>query len=163
MALLDLSAWSEAAEDARGRPPRAGAPCGERDAALASISAASSARWSLGQHDARPARCSQDHLARQPRPRPPPSAARAEALTQAAGMAVHDLALRARRWRLARRGARRRRAPAEADEIATRALIFMGMAESGRGGHGGPAAPGAGPPRGRGARAARASATRRSR
>ena len=50
MAQLDRSAWLEAAEAleeaARGRRE-----LGERDAALASISAASSARWILGQHD----------------------------------------------------------------------------------------------------------------
>ena len=36
-----------------------------------------------------------------------------------------------------RRGARGGAARPGADEISTRALIFMGMAESGRGGHGG--------------------------
>ena len=68
MALLDLSAWAEAAETleaaASGRRE-----LGERDPALASISAASSARWNLGQHDAA-LRMLQDHLARSRDPRP---------------------------------------------------------------------------------------------
>ncbi len=133
MALLDLSAWAEAAETlesaASGRRE-----LGERDAALASISAASSARWNLGQHDAA-LRSLQDHLARSSDPGQPSSAERGEALTQAAGMAVMTSRF-ADAMALAGE-AREEASAAGADEISTRALIFMGMAESGRGSQGG--------------------------
>lgn len=133
MALLDSSAWQEAAEqlEAAAEGQRA---LGEGDAALASISAASSARWALGQHDVALSEL-QDHLARSRDPRQPPSAARAEALTQAAGMAVQTSRF-VEAMTLAAEAREEARA-AEAQEIGTRALIFMGMAESGRGGDGG--------------------------
>ena len=133
MALLDLSAWMEAAETleaaATGRRD-----LGDREAALASISAASSARWNLGQHDAA-LRLLQEHLARSRDPGRPPSAERAEALTQAAGMAVMTSRF-ADAMGLAGE-AREEASTAGAEEISTRALIFMGMAESGRGSPGG--------------------------
>ena len=133
MALLDLSAWTDAATTleavARGRRE-----LGERDPALASISAASSARWNLGQHDAA-LRILQDHLARSREPGRPSSAERGEALTQAAGMAVMTSRF-ADAMGLAGE-AREEASAAGADEISTRALIFMGMAESGRGSPGG--------------------------
>lgn len=133
MALLDLSAWTEAAESleaaANGRRE-----LGEREPALASISAASSARWNLGQHDAA-LRALQDHLARSSDPGQPRSAERGEALTQAAGMAVMTSRF-ADAMALAGE-AREEASAAGADEISTRALIFMGMAESGRGSQGG--------------------------
>jgi DNA-binding CsgD family transcriptional regulator len=133
MALLDLSAWAEAAESleaaANGRRE-----LGEREPALASVSAASSARWNLGQHDAA-LRALQDHLARSSDPGQPRSAERGEALTQAAGMAVMTSRF-ADAMALAGE-AREEASAAGADEISTRALIFMGMAESGRGSQGG--------------------------
>lgn len=133
MALLDLSAWAEAAEAlesaAAGRRER-----GERDPALASISAASSARWNLGQHDAA-LRMLQDHLARSRDPTHPSSAERGEALTQAAGMAV--MTSRFGEAMTLAGEAREEASAAGVDAISTRALIFMGMAESGRGGPGG--------------------------
>ncbi|HTI32067.1 MAG TPA: LuxR C-terminal-related transcriptional regulator [Miltoncostaea sp.] len=133
MALLDRSAWPQAAEAleeaARGRRE-----LGERDAALASISAASSARWILGKHD-QALRALQDHLTRSRDPAAPPSAARAEALTHAAGMAVMTSRFSDA---MAHAGEARSEATAAgADDTSTRALIFMGMAESGRGGPGG--------------------------
>ena len=133
MALLDSSSWQEAAEqlEAAAEGLRA---IGEGDAALASASAASSARWSLGQHDVALGEL-QDHLARSRDPHQPPSAARAEALTQAAGMAVQTSRFGEA---MALAGEARDEARASgASEIGTRALIFMGMAESGRGGDGG--------------------------
>jgi DNA-binding CsgD family transcriptional regulator len=133
MALLDLSAWADAAEAlesaASGRRE-----LGERDPALASISAASSARWNLGQHDAA-LRMLQDHLARSRDPGQPSSAERGEALTQAAGMAV--MASRFGDAMALSGEAREEASAAGADEVSTRALIFMGMAESGRGSPGG--------------------------
>ena len=133
LALLDSSAWQEAAEqlEAAAEGQRA---LGERDEALASVSAASSARWSLGQHDAALKEL-QDHLARSRDPDQAPSASRAEALTQAAGMAVQTSRF-SEAMALAGEARDEARA-AEAHEIGTRALIFMGMAESGRGGDGG--------------------------
>ena len=133
MAQLDRSAWLEAAEAleeaARGRRE-----LGERDAALASISAASSARWILGQHDLA-LRSIQDHLTRSRDAAAPPSAPRAEALTHAAGMAVMTSRFSDA---MAHAGEARSEATAAgADDTSTRALIFMGMAESGRGGPGG--------------------------
>ncbi len=133
MALLDLSSWHEAIESleeaARGRRD-----LGERDAALSSASAASTARWALGQHDAA-LRTLQDHLARGRAPGEPASAERGEALTQAAGMAVMTSRF-GEAMGLAGE-ARAEASAAGADEVSTRALIFMGMAESGRGGPGG--------------------------
>lgn len=133
MALLDLSAWTDAAETleaaAAGRRE-----LGERDPALASISAASSARWNLGQHDAA-LRMLQEHLARSRDPGQPSSAERGEALTQAAGMAVMTSRF-GDAMGLAGE-AREEASAAGAEEISTRALIFMGMAESGRGSPGG--------------------------
>ncbi len=133
MALLDLSSWHEAIESledaARGRRE-----LGERDAALSSASAASSARWALGQHD-ESLRGLQEHLARSRDPDEPPSAERGEALTQAAGMAV--MTSRFGEATLLAEEARAEAGAARAGEVATRALIFMGMAESGRGGAGG--------------------------
>jgi DNA-binding CsgD family transcriptional regulator len=133
MAQLDRAAWLEAAEAleeaARGRRE-----LGERDAALGSISAASSARWILGQHDLA-LRSLQDHLTRSSDPSAPPSAARAEALTHAAGMAAMTSRFSDA---MAHAGEARGEATAAgADDTSTRALIFMGMAESGRGGPGG--------------------------
>ena len=133
MAQLDRAVWLEAAEAleeaARGRRE-----LGERDAALGSISAASSARWILGQHDLA-LRSIQDHLTRSRDPAAPPSAARAEALTHAAGMAAMTSRFSDA---LAHAGEARTEATAAgADDTSTRALIFMGMAESGRGGPGG--------------------------
>ncbi len=133
MALLDSSSWQEAAEQLEEAAEGQRA-LGEGDAALASISAASSAHWSLGQHDIALSEL-QDHLARSRDPRQPPSAARAEALTQAAGMAVQTSRF-GEAMALAGEARDEARA-AGADEIGTRALIFMGMAESGRGGEGG--------------------------
>jgi DNA-binding CsgD family transcriptional regulator/tetratricopeptide (TPR) repeat protein len=133
MALLDLSSWADAAEAleeaAAGRRESL-----EREAALASISAASSARWSLGQHDAA-LRLLQDHLGHGRDPRQPPSAARAVALSQAAGMAVMTSRF-AEAMTLAG-DARGEAAAVDDQEVSTRALIFMGMAESGRGSPGG--------------------------
>ena len=133
MALLDTAAWQDAAEHLEEAAEGRGA-LGEGDAALASISAAASARWSQGQHDVALAEL-QDHLARSRDPLQPPSAARAEALTEAAGMAVQTSRF-GEALTLAGEARDEARA-AGADEIATRALIFMGMAESGRGGEGG--------------------------
>ena len=133
MALLDLSAWAEAAETLEAAASgRRG--LGERDPALASVSAASSARWNLGQHDIA-LRMLQDHLARSRDPGRPSSAERGEALTQAAGMAVMTSRF-GDAMGLAGE-AREEASAAGADEISTRALIFMGMAESGRGSPGG--------------------------
>jgi tetratricopeptide (TPR) repeat protein len=133
MALLDLSSWHDAIapleEAARGRRD-----LGERDAALSSASAASAARWALGRHDAA-LRGLQDHLAHSRDPGGPVSAERAEALTQAAGMAVMTSRF-GEAMGLAEE-ARAEAAAAGADEVSTRALIFLGMAESGRGGPGG--------------------------
>ena len=133
MALLDLSAWLEAAEAleeaARGRRD-----LGERDATLASVSAASSARWALGQHDAALGAL-QEHLARSRDPGLPATAERGEALTQAAGMAV--MTSRFSDAMSLAGEARGEASGAGAEEVSTRALIFMGMAESGRGGPGG--------------------------
>ena len=130
MALLDLSQWLEATEmleqAARGRRDLQ-----ERDAALASISAASSARWILGQHELA-LRSLQDHLTRSRDAAAAPSAARGEALTHAAGMAVMSSRF-AEAMALAGE-ARAEASAAGADETSTRALIFMGMAESGRSG-----------------------------
>lgn len=133
MALLDLAAWAEAAETleeaAGGRRE-----LGERDAALASISAASGARWNLGQHDVA-LRMLQEHLARSRDAGRPSSAERGEALTQAAGMAV--MTSRFGDAMTLAGEARHEASAAGANEISTRALIFMGMAESGRGSQGG--------------------------
>jgi DNA-binding NarL/FixJ family response regulator len=133
MAQLDGAAWLEAAEAleeaARGRRE-----LGERDAALGSISAASGARWILGQHDLA-LRSIEDHLARSRDPAAPPSAARAEALTHAAGMAA--MTSRFSEAMTHAGEARSEATAAGADDTSTRALIFMGMAESGRGGPGG--------------------------
>ena len=133
MALLDASLWQEAAEEleAAAEGQRA---LGEREDALASVSAASSARWSLGQHDTALKEL-QDHLARSRDPHQPPSASRAEALTQAAGMAVQTSRF-GEAMALAGEARDEARA-AGAQEIGTRALIFMGMSESGLGGDGG--------------------------
>jgi DNA-binding CsgD family transcriptional regulator len=133
MALLDLSQWP-AATEALEEAANGRRDLHERDAALASISAASSARWILGQHDTA-LRSLQDHLTRSRDPDHLPSAARGEALTHAAGMAVMSSRF-AEAMELAGE-ARTEASAAGADEISTRALIFMGMAESGRGGHGG--------------------------
>lgn len=133
MALLDLSSWTEAIasldEAATGR--RA---IDERDAALSSASAASTARWMLGRHDAA-LRTLKDHLAGGRDPALPASTERGEALTQAAGMAV--MTSRFGEAMALAGEARAEASAAGADEVATRALIFMGMAESGRGGPGG--------------------------
>jgi len=133
MAHLDLSHFESAAESlehaAAGR-----FALGRHDDALASITSASSAHWSLGHHDAA-LLCLQGHLDLDRRTDRPPSAELAEALTQAAGMAVMTSRF-TQAMSLAgdaREVARRSRAP----EVATRALIFMGMAESGLGGRGG--------------------------
>lgn len=133
MALLDLSRFESAAESLeRAAAGRFG--LGRHDAALASITSASSAHWSLGRHDAA-LLCLQGHLDLDRRTDRAPTAALAEALTQAAGMAVMTSRF-TQAMSLAgdaREVARRSRAP----EVATRALIFMGMAESGLGGRGG--------------------------
>ena len=133
MALLDLSAWSEAAEDLEEAADGWRA-LRELDAALASASAASSARWSLGQHDAA-LTFLRGHVGGGREPGAAASAARAETLAQAAGMAVMTSRF-ADAVGLAQE-ARSEAVEAEADEVATRALIFEGMAESGRGAHGG--------------------------
>lgn len=133
MALLDLSSF-DAAAVALERAAAGHFALGRHDAALASITSASSAHWSLGRHDAA-LLCLQGHLDLDRRTARAPTAELAEALTQAAGMAVmtskfsQAMALAGD----ARAVARACRAP----EVATRALIFMGMAESGRGGRGG--------------------------
>lgn len=133
MALLDTSAWADAAaaleEASLGRRD-----LGERDAALASISAASSARWILGQHDAA-LRLLRDHLGHSRDPEAPPSRSRGEALAQAAGMAVMTSRF-SDAMGLAGE-ARAESSAADDGETSTRALIFLGMAESGRGGPGG--------------------------
>ncbi len=133
MALLDLSHWHEAI-DALEEAAAGRRDLGERDAALSSASAASAARWALGRHDAA-LRGLQDHLARSRDPGAEASGERAEALTQAAGMAVMTSRF-GEAMGLAGE-ARSEAAAAGAQETSTRALIFMGMAESGRGGPGG--------------------------
>lgn len=133
MALLDLSAWLEAAEALEEAALGRGA-LRERSAALASATAASSARWALGQHHAALGAL-QEHLASTRDPGLPASAERGEALAQAAGMAV--MTSRFGDAMSLAGEARGEAAGAGAAEIATRALIFMGMAESGRGGPGG--------------------------
>ncbi|MGE3141431.1 MAG: hypothetical protein AB7O53_18440, partial [Thermoleophilia bacterium] len=133
MALLDLSQWHEAI-DALEEAAAGRRDLGERDAALASASAASAARWALGRHDAA-LRGLQDHLARSRDPGAEASAERAEALTQAAGMAVMTSRF-GEAMGLAGE-ARSEAAAAGAQETSTRALVFLGMAESGRGGPGG--------------------------
>ena len=134
MALLDLSPWLEAAETleeaAGGRRELRRARRGARQHLRPRPArAGSSASTTLA------LRSLQDHLTRSRDAAAAPSAARAEALTHAAGMAVMTsrfgdaMALAGE--------ARAEASAAGADEISTRALIFMGMAESGRGGPGG--------------------------
>jgi DNA-binding CsgD family transcriptional regulator/tetratricopeptide (TPR) repeat protein len=129
MALLDLSAWSEAAEDLEGAAEGWRA-LRRPDAAIASAFAASNARWSLGQHDAALSFL-RGHLGSGREPGAPASVGRAEALAQAAGMAV--MASRFADAVGLAQEAHSEAVEAEADEVATRALIFEGMAESGRG------------------------------
>ncbi|MGD9696866.1 MAG: LuxR C-terminal-related transcriptional regulator [Thermoleophilia bacterium] len=133
MALLDLSAWAEAAEALEGAAATR-LDMLLRDEALASASAASTARWSLGQHEAA-LRALQSHLTHSRDPSAPASRARGEALAQAAGMAVMTSRF-GEAMNLAG-DARSEAAGAGDHETSTRALIFMGMAESGRGGPGG--------------------------
>lgn len=133
MALLDLSSWEEAAVSLEEAADGRGA-LREHEAALGSASAASSARWSLGQHDAALALLRR-HVGDSREPGGEPSAARAETLAQAAGMAVMTSRF-ADAVELARE-ARAEADGADVDEIATRALIFEGMADVGRGAPGG--------------------------
>jgi len=133
MALLEMSAWLDAAaaleEAAAGRRE-----LHEHEPALASISAASSARWLLGQHDAA-LHAMQDHLGHGTGAEAPPSRARGEALAQAAGMAV--MTSRFSEAMALAGDARAEAAGAGDPEVSARALIFLGMAESGLGGPGG--------------------------
>ncbi len=133
MALLDLSAWSEAADDLE-EAAEGWRDLHETDAALASAFAASNARWSLGQHDAA-LTFLRGHLGDGREPGAAASVGRAEALAQAAGMAV--MASRFADALGLAQEARSEALEVEADEVATRALIFEGMAESGRGSPGG--------------------------
>lgn len=133
MALLDLSAWADAAAALEGAAAGRRA-LGLHDEALASAAAAGAARWNLGQHDAA-LRALREHARAGGEAGAAPSEARADALAQAAGMAVMTSRF-AEAMDLAGE-ARAVAAAAGADETATRALIFMGMAESGRGGAGG--------------------------
>lgn len=128
LALLDMARWAAAAEAleeaAAGRARRR-----DRDGALASATGAARALWSLGRHGAA-THLLQRHLDRDAHTRAP-SPELAEALTQAARMAV--LAGRfARAMSLAGEARTVARAVGE-DRAAVRALIFLGLAEAGRG------------------------------
>ena len=81
MALLDLSAWSEAADDLE-EAAEGWRALRRPDAAIASAFAASNARWSLGQHDAA-LTFLRGHLGNGREPGAAPSVGRAEALAQA--------------------------------------------------------------------------------
>ena len=157
MALLDLSAWSEAAEDLE-EAAEGWRALRRPDAAIASAFAASNARWSLGQHDAA-LTFLRGHLGDGREPGAAPSVGRAEALAQAAGMAV--MASRFADAVGLAQEAHSEAVEAEADEVATRALIFRAWPRAAGAPSAGsliwpaPAARASGP-------RARASATRRS-
>jgi len=128
LALAELARWDVSVE-ALNAAAEGYAELGMSDDVLQAASAASSALWMLGRH-AEALEALTQHLDEQEDVTP--SSARAEALTQAAGVAAatsrferaHALAERAREQSLS----------AHDLESATRALIFLGMAEVGRSG-----------------------------
>jgi len=125
LALSELARWDEAV-DTLDEAARGYAALDRDEDALIVASAASSALWMLGRHG-EALDCLTDHL--DEREGQFPNAARAEALTQAAGIAAAT-SLFARGRTLAER-ARTESELTESRESATRALIFRGMSEVG--------------------------------
>ncbi len=128
MALIDMASWAAAADAleaaAAGRVRRR-----DRDGALASATGAARAQWSMGRHGAA-MHLLQRHLDRDAHSRAP-SPELADALTQAARMAV--LSGRFARAMTLAGEARSVARAADAPRAAVRALIFLGLAETGRG------------------------------
>jgi DNA-binding CsgD family transcriptional regulator len=130
LALAELARWDESVETLSSAAVGY-ANLEMRDEVLQTASAVSTALWMLGRH-AEALDALTRHLEEQDDDAP--SGARAEALTQAAGVAVATSRF-ARARALAKR-AREQSLSAEDTESATRALIFLGMAEVGGSGHG---------------------------
>jgi DNA-binding CsgD family transcriptional regulator len=130
LALAELARWDESVETLTAAA--AGfADLGLSDDLLQAASAASSSLWMLGRHTEALEALTR-HL--DERDDATPSGARAEALTQAAGMAVATSSF-TRASALAER-AREQSLSTEDSESATRSLIFRGMAEVGGSGRG---------------------------
>lgn len=128
VALLDMASWSAAA-DALAEAAAGRTRMRDREGTLASAAAAARAQWSMGRH-AQAMHYLRRHLDRDPVSRTP-SASLADALTDAASMAVLS-GNYAQAMALAGEARGTARA-AGATRSSVRALVFLGLAEAGRG------------------------------